>query len=660
MRKRIPHRRYFKPISYVLSQTTRLLLNQILAFFFIVFLLLSCLIAEAQQKGLRLVPLPSSNPTSTQATARVERANALDTVLNLPFWDDFSQPIFTGLGFPIPDTLKWFPSSQNTRINSGLAINPPTIGVASFDGVQLNGTPYTTGEEDDASDSLVSRPINMAAVPEGARNSVFFSFYWQRRGNGEFPDPGDSLRLQFLQNDNTWRTVWIEDGGDSLTTREFAQEIFPVFNPAYFHERFQFRFQAFSRLTGAFDTWNVDYVYLNQNRSERNTAYLDRALTKPPTSLFGEYTAIPIEQFRADPNRYLGVSAIEFFNLGVELQPIRYTTTIRDTVSNTQVIVNDSTAISPVPTGLERRTITANPLDISQFDLSADSLYLETEVALAAGDTIFENIIDYRINDTARAVFALDDWFAYDDGEAEFGVEINQQGGKVAYQFDAPQEALLTHIDIHFPNLDQNQRTPIQLLVWRSLADSVGNEVLLRSVNASSIPASTYNGFTAYELAVDGTPFYVSVQDTFYIGYEQQSDQFVAVGFDKNTDTSEKMFFNVNGNWEQNPDLRGSLMIHPRFDRAQADFILSLPQIPVEPKPTEPSLKIYPNPTNGLIWIEGEVNYLLVLNLYGQRLREYTNLVNKTSLDLSGLPPGIYILKANKNGVISSHKILLR
>ncbi|MEO0334006.1 MAG: T9SS type A sorting domain-containing protein [Bacteroidota bacterium] len=120
------------------------------------------------------------------------------------------------------------------------------------------------------------------------------------------------------------------------------------------------------------------------------------------------------------------------------------------------------------------------------------------------------------------------------------------------------------------------------------------------------------------------------------------------------------MFFNVNGNWEQNPDLKGSLMIHPRFDRAQADFILSLPQIPAEPKPIEPSLKIYPNPTDGLIWIEGEANQLLVLDLYGQRLREYTNLVNKTSLDLSGLPPGMYILKANKNGVISSHKILLR
>ncbi|WKN42006.1 T9SS type A sorting domain-containing protein [Tunicatimonas pelagia] len=631
-------------------------MNRTASSFIIAIVLLSSLAVQAQQPGLRLVPL-ASTPVTTQA--RIQQTEALDTVLLLPFWDDFSQPITTDFGVPIPDTLKWMPSSQNTRINAGLPINPPTIGVASFDGVQLDGTPYRSGEEDDASDSLVSRPINLAAVPDGVRNSVYFSFYWQQRGNGEFPDPGDSLRLQFLTNENIWRTVWSQDGGDSLATREFAQEIFPVNDAAYFHERFQLRFQAFSRLTGAFDTWNIDYVYLNQNRSEANTAYLDRAITKPPSSLFGEYTAIPMQQFRANPGQYIGTSSVEFFNLNVELQPIRYSATVRDTVSDIQLVLNDSTAISPVPIGLERDAIFANPLDVSQLDLSIDSLYLETEFSIAAGDTVFNETIDYRVNDTARAVFVLDDWFAYDDGEAEFGVEINQQGGKVAYQFVAPEEGLLTHIDVHFPNLSQNQRTPIQLLVWRSLTDSSEQEVLLRSVNTLSIPDSAYNGFTSYELVVNDIPFYVTVQDTFYIGYEQQSDQFVAVGFDKNTNTGDKLFFNVNGNWVQNRELEGSLMMHPRFDRASANFILSAPPPASEESITSP-LKIYPNPTDGVVWIEGQVDQAMVMNLYGQRLQEYVNLAGKASLDLSGLPPGLYIIKINKKGVISSHKILLR
>ncbi|MGB3588373.1 MAG: T9SS type A sorting domain-containing protein [Tunicatimonas sp.] len=630
-------------------------MNRITSLFIIAIFLLGHFAVQAQQKGLQLVPL-TSNSVSTQA--RIQQNEALDTVLLLPFWDDFSQSTTTALGVPIPDTLKWMPSSQNTRINSGLAINPPTIGVASFDGVQLDGTPYRSGEEDDASDSLVSRPINLAAVPEGVRNSVYFSFYWQQRGNGEFPDFGDSLRLQFLTNENTWRTVWTRDGGDSLATRNFVQELFPVFSPAYFHERFQFRFQAFSRLTGAFDTWNIDYVYLNQNRSEANTAYLDRAITKPPSSLFGEYTAIPMQQFRANPDRYLGTSSVEFFNLNVALQPIRYTAIVRDTVSNLQWVLNDSTAISPVPIGLERDTIFANPLTSTQLDLSADSLYLETEFSIAAGDTVFNETIDYRVNDTTRAVFVLDDWFSYDDGEAEFGVEINQQGGKVAYQFVTPEEALLTHIDIHFPNVSRNQRTPIQLLVWRDLADSTGQEVLLRSVNASSIPDPNYNGFTSYELVTNDIPFYVTVQDTFYIGYEQQSDQFVAIGFDKNTNTGDKLFFNVNGNWVQNQELQGSLMMHPRFDRASADFILAPPPTPEET--ITPSLKIYPNPTDGVVWIEGQVDQAVIANLYGQQLREYVNLIGKTSLDLSGLPSGLYIIKTSKKGEISSHKILLR
>nr|WKN36830.1 T9SS type A sorting domain-containing protein [Tunicatimonas sp. TK19036] len=616
-----------------------------------------CQPAQAQQPGLRLVPLGSSPPTTSQQ-ARVTNAQALDTVLALPFWDDFSQPTITKVGYPIPDTLKWLPNSQNTRISTGLAVNPPSVGVASFDGTRLDGSPYSASENDDASDSLVSRPINLAAVAENERNSVYFSFFWQQSGNGEFPDSGDSLRLQFLTSQDQWRTVWLRDGGDSLSTDEFTQEIIQIFEPRYFHDQFRFRFQSFSRLTGAFDTWNVDYVYLNKNRSSANTAYLDRALTTKPTSLFGEYTAVPMEQFRADPARYLGVSSVDFYNLNIELQPVRFTALARDTVTNQTIILNDSTALSPVPVGLERRTIMANPLDVNQINLNAESLYLETEFRIIAGDTIANQTIDYRVNDTVRSVFTLDESFAYDDGEAEFGVEINQQGGKVAYQFVAPEKGLLTHIDIHFPSLNQNQRTPIQLLVWRDIEDSTGQELVLRSLNASATPDPAYNGFTSYELALDSIPFYVNVQDTFYIGYEQQSEQFVAIGFDKNTDASSHTFFNVSGGWQQNQELKGSLMIRPRFDRDLVDFLLDAPTDPVEP--VKDVVKIYPNPTDGLFWVEGRFDLVTVIDLFGQILVTKQSVPGKTSLDMSSFPRGMYLVKVQKEGNITTHKILVR
>ncbi|MEQ9438630.1 MAG: T9SS type A sorting domain-containing protein [Cyclobacteriaceae bacterium] len=610
-------------------------------------------LAVAQQKGLRLVPL-----TAPSQQARFHQMQALDTVLNLPFWDDFSQPTITNSGYPIPDTLKWLPESENTRVSTGLPLAPPSIGVASFDGSRLDGTPYSTSEDDDASDSLVSRPINLAAVAQNERNSVYFSFFWQQSGNGEFPDPGDSLRLQFLNSENVWRTVWLGDGGDSLSTDVFTQEIIQVSDPGYFHGRFRFRFQAFSRLTAAFDTWNVDYVYLNKNRSASNTAYLDRALTTLPTSPFGEYTAVPMEQFRENPAQYTGSASVDFYNLNIELQPVRFTALLRDTVTNQIITLNDSTALSPVPVGLERRTITANPLNANTLNLDAESIYLETEFRIIAGDTIFNQTIDYRANDTVRAVYALDESFAYDDGNAEFGVEINQQGGKVAYQFVAQKTGLLTHIDIHFPLLSQNQRTPIQLLVWRDISDSSGQELVLRSLNASASPDTGYNGFTSYELLVDSVPFYVNVQDTFYIGYEQQSEEFVAVGFDKNTDASSKTFYNVDGNWQQNEELHGSLMIRPRFDRDLIDFLLDIPDDPVSTP--QKKLKIYPNPSEGLFWIEGEFDRITVLDLYGQRLFEQIKLSGKTALDLSGLPPGLYLVSAEHANNITTEKILIR
>ncbi len=619
---------------------------------------------SAQSKpGLRLVPLGHATPQESTLAARQQ---ALGDTLTLPFWDDFSALFSQTTAGTLyqPDTTRWAVGSQHVRINTGMALNPPTLGVATFDGVDATGRAYSDNDLNAGlSDTLVSKPINLALVAPNERNSVFMSFFWQKKGNGELPDVGDSLRLQFKNNQNQWITQWLEEGGDSVSIETFTQEIIAITDPAFYHSGFQFRFQSYNRQSGSFDTWNIDYIYLNKNRSASNNAYLDRALTTSPSSIFKDYTAIPIEIFKTNPALYIGNASVQFYNLNAQLQPVRFTAQIKNQLTGQVVaVLNDQNALSPVPAGFERRTISAAPVNSASLDLTADSLYLQTEFYITSGDkyliasingadTVFNTEVDYRINDTVRTTFVLDEHFAYDDGDAEFGVELNQKNGKLAYQFYSPIRTLLTHIDMYFPAINQNQsRSPIKLHVWKSLGNDTLQDLTIITTDVTAQPASAFNEFVSFELS---TP--VFVEDTFYIGYEQQGDNIAVVGFDKNTNTTDKLFYNVGGGWQQNADLAGSLMLRPRFDDEQIP--VGLPE-----KPQEKPYKIYPNPVEDQLTIEGPHEEVSLLNIIGQSVfhQSYGATQQVSTFDFSALKTGVYFLKIRHKHQYHTTKLLVR
>ena len=59
------------------------------------------------------------------------------TPIDLPFFDDFSYADKT----PYPSTNNWLDS--NAYINTGFAIAPITLGIATFDGLNKKGYPYS-------------------------------------------------------------------------------------------------------------------------------------------------------------------------------------------------------------------------------------------------------------------------------------------------------------------------------------------------------------------------------------------------------------------------------------------------------------------------------------------------------------------------------------
>jgi hypothetical protein len=139
------------------------------------------MILQAAHAQWTLVPLPrTAEPEPTfKAAARTK------STLDLPFWDDFSNDLSS-----TPSSDIWF-AGRSAWINSGLAINPPSINVASFDGIDSLGKPYSVNDvlAKGFADKLESQPIDLSKVTAAEQSTVFFSFYYQLKGRGELPYP---------------------------------------------------------------------------------------------------------------------------------------------------------------------------------------------------------------------------------------------------------------------------------------------------------------------------------------------------------------------------------------------------------------------------------------------------------------------------------------
>ena len=100
----------------------------------------------------------------------VKKASLIEkNILTLPFIDDFS---YSG---SYPDNNLWS-SSSSIFINSTYAVNPPTIGVATFDGLNFNRKPYSldlTSAMSGSADTLLSREIDLSTT-----SNVYFLFYY--------------------------------------------------------------------------------------------------------------------------------------------------------------------------------------------------------------------------------------------------------------------------------------------------------------------------------------------------------------------------------------------------------------------------------------------------------------------------------------------------
>jgi hypothetical protein len=637
----------------------------------------------ASRAQLQRFPIPHTAVQKTNAHLNAGGRTKEAAADTLPFWDDFSKPY---LGF-FADTLRWL-DSYSVWVNDGMGINPPTINVATFDGLDSAGRAYNPNEilSTGYTDYLTSIPLDLSEgkISVAERPGVFLSFFYQWRGNAEAPDASDFLEVDFKSIDGTWITAMTIFPGDDPQSTLFYHTILQVSGDEYFHDNFQFRFRSFGRMSGPFDTWNVDYVYLNKDRNINDLSFPDRALSTRLGPLFGKYRSIPRRHFFS--NAQLTPPTFEIQNMKNVEASINFRTegffssTDLDTDNTTtyETVIGKATPINITDNVLfanEHRSVRMDTLpdinDPLQFpaDPAIDSTLIRLTVALQTNDNIpFNNAppieadstgdytpnyspIDFTRNDTLKADYVLSNYFAYDDGVAEYSAGLIESGNLVAYQFEIDtsytlKQDTLIGFDIYFPpyGLTSNQR--IDFFIYHD-NDGVPGELWLR-IPSKVVTAKGVNQFQRIVFL----PALLINEKKFYIGWKAPVSGTALVGLDISNDTGDKIFVNTNDSWYQNQDVRGSLMVRAIFGSGVIDSSVGVED--------EVKFAIYPNPSRGNFYIEGPVTDVEIFSLTGQVIpfaSEATE--NRTQISVRDHTPGLYVLRYKTGNKTKSAKIII-
>ncbi|AQG80339.1 T9SS type A sorting domain-containing protein [Spirosoma montaniterrae] len=605
------------------------------------------------------------------------------TPQRLPFFDDFS----TSAGRPgldLPNPARWVPGS-GVYINNSMGINQPTVGIASFDGLRANGLPYTQNNQlaQGYTDTLASQPINLAGL--SVRDSIYLSFYWQSRGLGELPDPpvvdtlrapgsttattpgsftlivrqpGDSLTVQFRDAAGNWQTVWFQVGG--RVNNNFPQAFVRVSDSKYFHANFAFRFRSFGRESGPFDTWNVDYVYLNRGRSINDRFVKDVAARQAVSPFLKRYTAMPLAQYVVNPAAETADSVItDINNLEDGFNFTTFQFSVRDEVSGRSIQQDPVTPTTLIPSLSSQRKV-ARPVPVSGFGTATRAQLRYTFNVNTTTDQQNPPIpgVDLRQNDTISGVAVLDNYYAYDDGSWEYGLQVG------------PREQLAVRFILNKPDV----MTGVRLAVVPFKTDQTGQAFVLNVYsNDRGRPGAVIHrkSFTTryppYRNAFTEFLFDrgIAVRDTFYVGYQQISTSdttLFRIGFDKNSPFGNAIFYNGGTIWEQNAgrasqlNFQGALMLRPILGGTDAGPVTAIP----EPEPL-PVLRTYPNPSTGLIrWDDPDLTRLEVIHPNGRLLLVIEPTRGQHTADLSQLPDGLYVLRLSTNQQTAVQKLMIQ
>lgn len=636
----------------------------------------SCIFYEANRfAGNDVVTFEICDAFCVCDTYEIPFSITQDTI-DLPFMDDFS---YAG---PYPNN-KWL--DENVFINNTMSIDPVSVGVATFDGLNQKGGAHGGGYG--KADFLTSAYLNLGSF--NSNSDLFLSFYVEPKGLAEIPAYRDSLVLEFKNSSGDWSTIDTFTILNTPNTNNFTFYSYPVNQNQYLYDGFQFRFTNYTLRSGNLDHWHLDYVRLAIG--DEDPFLQDIAFTKVPNPILEEYTSMPWWHFIADID---GEIPSEDFFIETGLYNHAETTNAADTTNNNLTELQTGTEVynidlldainSNIPPG---KAIFDFPVPITATypafvnslnnDFASDLKFLEFQktyfLNVAEENPNFNPIV--KDNNVVQHTTIFDNYFAYDDGTAESGIEATKKDVQIALKFHANVADSLKGVQFHFPHIFANTSTQnFTLKVWiGELDDTPEYEGFLQKPIYIDSYLDSLHAFTTYTLkdANTGelTPLEIPAGD-FYVGWQQVSNcglnECIAVGTDKSKiDGMQNLYFDGFGfgiDWENvaeaDPNLEGTLMIRPIVGAGTPEASSKTDKIT-----GKTALNIFPNPTRGFINIEIEGGNFdhFSYTLFDSVGKMLGNNQLSNQLDVSFLQNGIYFIKImnNKTSEVINRKIIL-
>jgi len=590
-----------------------------------------------------LIPAPIVASGSQQQVPLL-KAGILDT-LDLPFFDDFSR----NQGYPDPKL--W--SDVFAFINNSYPDDPVSIGVATLDAIDNSGRLNGDSDIPFESDFLTSMPLNLDYT---GQNDTWLSFFYQPQGYGDEPEPGDSLTVEFYAPvSKKWKSVWSKEGHPVIP---FTQIWIQVADTSYFHTGFRFRFknyaslpksQSFQGYDSNADHWNIDYVQLDKGRSQSDSSIKDVSMITNLSSILKSYESVPWRHF---PKAYLTEIQpslkISYRNNDIIIRNVTRFLEIKDLISGSALYSLSGGAVN-VEAGAkhEYEFLFTYPFD----ENNNDSLILSIKSFLVTDED------DYKWNDTVIRYQIFNNYYAYDDGTAEAGYGLSGEGtssAALAYRFKTYNKDTLRSVKMYFnQSLDNISQVYFKLAVWDHDVnnDCPGNLIY----SMSGYRPEYYHELNKYYSYTFDTLLVVS--EIFYVGWIQTTPVLLNVGFDRNNNNRNKIFYNLGQEWS-NSSFNGSLMIRPVLGKRSG--------LPVSSnRLTGKEVHVFPNPASDFIRIEipsysGNNSITInIFNLQG-RLVYQSSIVSNENIPVQHLAPGMYLIRAEIPGLgIYNSKLLI-
>ncbi|MEC9209775.1 MAG: T9SS type A sorting domain-containing protein [Bacteroidota bacterium] len=558
-------------------------------------------------------------------------SNLNKSSVSLPFVDDFSYDS------PIVNPDLWEQSS--VFVNRTYPINPPTIGVVTFDGMNEKGLArdLLPSSASEPSDTLLSKEMDLSGL-----NSAYFMFYFQGQGRGDAPELQDKLVLEFFNDTLGWEQIW---SSNDTIVQEFKKVVEVIDESRFLHDSFKFRFRNYATISGNFDHWHLDYIKIDELLSTTDTSELnDVSFVYSSPSFLKRYSAMPWTHFKDDMT----------YELKDSIDILLRNNDASINVDYHFIVYENNNQIFHYPTmGMSRNVSVLDYDTIGNYSFLNPPIDIQSNVLNSShpesATFVVQNIIgtapfDNKLNDTLYHTQNFHSHFAYDDGTAESAYGININGAKLAYEFKLNRPDTLRAVQMYFPQmLDSVNHISFRLTIWNSIygSENIIYQQVVYPVHTEDGSYHTYYLDSLFQIA-----------GTFYVGWEQTTNDLLNVGLDKNNEANNYMFYNVGAGWNMS-SYPGSWMIRP---------LLSMNEMLSGVININTKFKVYPNPAISELFIETSTqnNIISIYSLQGMLVgRTFAN-SNEIKININHLSSGIYFVELLNDQVKKYQKIIVR